>query len=449
MAHFKNNVVHYWERLDKSWQFAISAFLIARLFYLIWLWIILTMQPVALQNFELSGEPILSIFKLEDSEAHIYLRQLNGQILTFQSVDSQHMIDQQTGSVWEIASGTSIRGPYQGNILLPAKTKVSSIFPYFGAKPFSSPLLALWQRFDANWYISIAERGYGNIPGDDHFPPLYPLLIRILLPAVKNAFLAGLLISHLATLIALKLLYDVFSQWGEKSSARQGAIFFAIYPTFFFFFSAYSEPVFLVFTLLAFQAMHKRQWTWAGLWVFCAILTRLQGVALFVPMLYWAWKDRSLLRRLSYWFGLLVAGCSGFFYLYLRSLQVPSGAIPLTEAEWHARLVLPWETYWYAVKTLASGNATFIDALNWGVMTLFIVLLVWGWKRIPIEYNLYTAVSMLIILVRIVETQPLISASRYSLLLFPSFYALGLAGENPWRRRVIVYGSVLLNLYLS
>ncbi|HSJ85723.1 MAG TPA: hypothetical protein VK909_00845, partial [Anaerolineales bacterium] len=137
------------------------------------------------------------------------------------------------------------------------------------------------------------------------------------------------------------------------------------------------------------------------------------------------------------------------FYLNLRSTQVTSATVPLLEAEWHARLVPPWETYWYAVRTILTGNATFIDVLNWAVMTLSIILLLWGWKRIPIEYNLYTAFSIFIILIRIVETEPLVSMSRYSLLLFPSFYTLGLAGENPWLRRVIIYSSVLLNLYLS
>ena len=101
------------------------------------------------------------------------------------------------------------------------------------------------------------------------------------------------------------------------------------------------------------------------------------------------------------------------------------------------------------MKTLLTGQATFIDALNLAVMTLFLILLVWGWKKIPVEYNLYTVFSMLIIQGRIAEAHPLISVSRYSLMLFPSFYALGLAGENPWLRRVIVYGSILLNLYLS
>jgi Gpi18-like mannosyltransferase len=244
-------------------------------------------------------------------------------------------------------------------------------------------------------------------------------------------------------------MYDVFSQWGEKQTTKRALIFFVIYPTFFFFFSTYSEPVFLLVTLLAFQSLHKQRCAWAGFWIFCAILTRLQGAALLVPMLYLAWKDRSIFRMSSYWMGLIIAGISGLFYLYLRSTQVTGGAIPLIESEWHAHLVPPWETYWYAVQTIFTGNATFIDALNWAVMTLFLILLIWGWKRMPIEYNLYTAFSVLVILVRIVETQPLISMSRYSLLLFPSFYALGLAGENRWLRRVIVYGSILLGLYLS
>src|ERR1041384_6776139 len=109
MNHFKNNVAHDWERLDESWRFAITAFLIARIFYFIWSWIIFSIQPVAIQNFELSGEPIVSIFRLRNSEARDYLRDLNGQILTFQPFGTEHIIDQQTKSIWEISTGTAIQ----------------------------------------------------------------------------------------------------------------------------------------------------------------------------------------------------------------------------------------------------------------------------------------------------------------------------------------------------
>jgi hypothetical protein len=309
--------------------------------------------------------------------------------------------------------------------------------------------LSIWQRFDANWYLAIAEHGYGSIPGSDHFPPLFPLLIRVLAPIFGDYFLSGLFIANLATFLCLKFLYDTFSQWGEIKVGKRALLFFVIYPTFFFLFSAYSESVFLLTALLAMLAMRKRSWAWAGFWIFCATLTRLQGAALLVPMFFLLWQDRSSLHRPAPWVGLAAAGVSGLFYLYLRSLQVTSGAVPLVESEWHARIVPPWETYLYAIRTLLSGSFTFVDFLNWAVVSLFLVLLVWGWRRVPFEYNLYTSASLLIILIRIVDTQPLISMSRYSLTLFPTFYALSLVGENPYARRVVVYSSICLGLYLS
>ena len=166
-------------------------------------------------------------------------------------------------------------------------------------------------------------------------------------------------------------------------------------------------------------------------------------------MVYLMWLDRPFLRRPAHWFGLALPAIGGLFYVFLRSMQVTEGAIPFVEADWHARLVPPWETYWYAIQTLLSGNYTFIEILNWLVATLFLILLVTGWRKIPLEYNLYTAFSLLIILIRIVETQPLISMSRYSLALFPSFFVFGLTGENPWMRRLLLYTFIPLNLYLS
>lgn len=449
LTYFKNKTFQHWYSLGESWRFAITAFVIARLFYAAWSWVVFTIQPVAIQNFEYLGEPVLSIFILEDSQAHVYLREVNGEILTFRPAGWEYIVDQQTGSVWKISNGTAIQGQYRNSVLSPPKTSLSVIFPYHGITPYPGIWLAMWQRFDANWFVSLVENGYGRIPGDDHFPPLYPLLVRILEPVFGNAFLAGLFISHIATLFALKLLYDTFSQWGDRIIGKRAFLFFVIYPTFFFFFSAYSEPVFLVFVLLSIQAMRARSWAWAGFWTYCAILTRLQGAALLGPMLYLMLKDQPFMRKFSHWAAWIIAGIGGLFYLYLRSLQVTSGAIPLVESEWHARLVPPWETYQYAIQTLLSGNFTFIDFLNWAAVTLFIGLLIWGWRRIPLEYNLYALFSLLIMLIRIVETQPLISMSRYSLTLFPVFFCLGLAGKSPVLRRVIIYVSIPLNLYLS
>jgi hypothetical protein len=435
MTFSKNALVQRWKALDEAWRFAITVFLLVRLFYGLWSWAILTVQPLAVQNIEFAGESVLTVFNLQTSESRTYLRELDGQTLTFRAANSDTAIDLQTGSIWDTSTGTALEGHYKGITLSPSKTSPADIFPYFNARPYPVKWLAIWQRFDANWYISLAETGYGGIRGDDHYPPLFPMLIRLLQPIFGSAFLAGLFISHLTTLYAIKLLYDTFHQWGGIHLAKQSTLFFLIYPTSFFLFSVYSESLFLVTALLAFQQMRKRSWAWAGFWI--------------LPMVTLMWSDRPFLRRLVHWFGLALPALGGLFYLFLRSRQVADGAIPFVEADWHARLVPPWETYWYAVRTLLSGTFTFIDALNWVVVTLFIILLIAGWRKIPLEYNLYTTVTLLIILIRIVETQPLISMSRYALMLFPSFFLLGLAGEKPWLRRLIIYTFAPLNLYLS
>lgn len=444
----KNTFFHQWNTIDEAWRFTVVAFLCVRIFYALWSWAILTLQPLAIQNADLSGEPVLTVFNLQNSEAYTYLRQVNVMELTFRAAGLDSVTDLQTGSQWDILTGQSVAGPYEGESLSPSQTPPSKVFPYYRANPFPVSWLAIWQRFDANWYISLADTGYGGVAGDDHFPPLFPVLIRLLKPLFGSAFVAGLILSHLATLFAIKLLYETFSEWTGATLARRGTFLFLIFPASFFLFSVYSESIFLVTALLALRAMQKSAWAWAGFWAFCAILTRLQGAALIVPLLYLMLREGRFLRRLAHWVGLALPGLGGLFYLFLRSQQV-SGAIPFSEPEWHARLVPPWETYGYAIQTLLSGKFTFIDLLNWAVVTLFLILVVAGWRKVPLEYNLYTAFSLLIILVRIVDTQPLISMSRYALMLFPGFFVLALAAERPWVQRLITYTFISLNLYLS
>lgn len=449
MPKLKATLLPSWKNLNEAWRYALAAFVLLRLFYTVWSWALFTFQPLAVQNLDFAGEPILSIFSLKDSQARIYLREVNGEILTFSAADARHVTDRETGSVWDISTGMAVEGTHKGAALRPAKTPAARLFPYHGVAPYPHVWLSIWQRFDVNWYISIAENGYGQIPGDIHFPPLFPLLMRVLQPVFGSSFLAGLFIAHLAALFAFKLLYETFLRWGEANTGRRAFLFFAIYPAVFFLFSAYSESLFLAATLPTFKAMHKRSWLWAGFWTFCALLIRLQGVALLAPLLFLMWQDRPFLGKLSHWAGLLVAASGGLFYLFIRSIYTVQNTLPLVEEELHARLVFPWQSYGYAIKTLLSGNASFIDFLNWAITTLFLILLVAGWNNTPHEYSLFAAVSLVVILTRMVETQPLVSMTRYALTLFPSFYALSLAGKGPLSRRVILYLSILLNLYLS
>ena len=151
-----------WGRLDESWRVAITAFLIARIFYAVWSWVILTVQPIAVHYIDISDKPGVIFLSLRSSQSYGYLRVVNGNSLSFRSASQDTVSDQQTGSVWNISTGTALEGHFKGFALTPAAIP-PDMFPYHNSKPYPFAWLALWQRFDVNWYTTIAEYGYGSI----------------------------------------------------------------------------------------------------------------------------------------------------------------------------------------------------------------------------------------------------------------------------------------------
>jgi len=59
--------------------------------------------------------------------------------------------------------------------------------------------------------------------------------------------------------------------------------------------------------------------------------------------------------------------------------------LPTNETELHTYLAFPWESYRYALRTITSGQATFIDILNLFIATLFIFILVVDWRKLPLS----------------------------------------------------------------
>ncbi len=446
---YLNKVKELWSGLDESWRVAVVIFLVVRIFYGVWSGVVLMIEPAAVHYVDIEGKPAVIFLDLYSAKIYTYFREANGQILNFEPAGKDTVFESQTGSYWNIESGIATEGQAKGSKLPPAKYNKEDIFPYYGNEPYPNAWLGLWQRFDVNSYLSIAQNGYGSHAGDYAFPPLLPLMIRIFQFFTGNAFLAGLLVSHICTLYAIKLLYDLFTSWSDQETAKQAIVFWLLFPTSFFLFSVYTESLFLVFALLAMRYMKAGFWHWAGFFIFLAILTRIQGVALLVPLLYLIWKDRHSLRASEAWIGLIVAGLGILFYSYLRMTFKPAGGSPFSEPVWHAQLVPPWETYLFALKTIFSGSANYIDLINWFVVTLVILLIVFGWQKIPVEYNLYSIFSLLIMLSRMVENEPLVSMSRYSLTLFPVFFILYLSNKTPWRKRFFIYTCFALSLFLS
>src|SRR5438309_8666512 len=186
--------------------------------------------------------------------------------------------------------------------VLPAFLLTRFIFlllTYFGSVLFTvrnysyqvvslSSVLRSWYHWDVISFENIATRGYVYRDNAAFFP-LYPLLEREVsapLHIHTNVFLGGMLITNLAFLGTLIVLYRFVEVEFDRATARRTTLYLAVFPTALFFFAAYNEAMFLFFMLLSFYAMRQRHWWLAGLSGGLAALTRSIGLALLIIFLY-------------------------------------------------------------------------------------------------------------------------------------------------------------------
>jgi hypothetical protein len=338
----------------------------------------------------------------------------------------------------------------------PPTTPDDILRPYQGVEPITGGLAELfvgvWQRFDTLWYLRIATRGYSVAASDIHFPPLYPLLVKVLGTILLNNYLvAAVAISNIAYVLALTYLYKLTAEMFSTRTARRSALYLSVFPTSFFLIAPYSESLFLLFAVAAFYYLARKRWLLVGFLGFLAVLTRLPGLALFPPLLYEYLRQRDHRIR-AFWrdlAGLLLIPFGAAFYLGLRYVIGGTPVLPTSEPKLFARLVPPWENLIYAVRTLASASFHQADLFNLVFTLLFVALLILSWRRFPLSYHIYTIGTLILLTIRLVETQPLNSMSRYALALFPIFMYLGILGRDPRLHRCILYPSVTLLLYLS
>jgi hypothetical protein len=196
-------------------------------------------------------------------------------------------------------------------------------------------LLATWQRWDAQWYIHIAQRGYWNEQPTAFFP-LYPLLIKVAaLLSGQHWLFAAVLVSNLGSLAAIVGvgLLAAHEDSSEAAAWRAVRVMLA-YPLAFFLVAPYTEGLFLGFAALALYAGRRGIWGWAALWAFLAGLTRPTGIIL-VPALAWEFgRQRGWWVRAGAWLRTVTSG---------GLATLPGRVRALTRPE-------PWIGAWYAVR---------------------------------------------------------------------------------------------------
>ena len=153
------------------------------------------------------------------------------------------------------------------------------------------PLLRSLTSWDGWYYLGIVREGYqadlvSGAYSNVAFPPLYPLIVRLLSwPIPGSEGIVAILVSNVAFLAALGLLVRLGAPYLGRRRAAIAAGLLVIYPFASVFAMAYSESLFLLLSVASFLAAERGHRAWMGVFLALAVLCRLQGIALVLPLL--------------------------------------------------------------------------------------------------------------------------------------------------------------------
>jgi Gpi18-like mannosyltransferase len=312
-------------------------------------------------------------------------------------------------------------------------------------------LISHWNRWDATRYLHIALNGYQLLTpyhkptGDFAFFPLFPALISIIGRPFgnDNYLLIGMLISNLALLGTLFFLYTLAEELGGEQIGRRTLLYLCIFPTAFFFFTAYNESLFLFFTTGGFLALRRQRWWLAGLAGGLSALTRSAGIFFVIPFLYELWVYRQEIKTRG---ATLISAVTPLILVPLGTLlyclynwQITGNPIAFASVQylWARFLSWPWIGIWQNIGQVfwnqPFGSFSQVHSLIDLVMTLgFIALVIVGWRKSRMSYNIWLAFLLIYILVTPSAGQAdgLISNQRFVLEMFPAFITLAFLGQR-------------------
>jgi hypothetical protein len=320
-------------------------------------------------------------------------------------------------------------------------------------------IINLPHRWDAGWYLAIVTEGYSYVPNQPEmqqpivFFPAYPMLMRgagrLLGGTVPSYLLGGVLVSYAAFLGALTYFYGFARDYLDDDQATSAQWLLAAYPFALFYGAIYVESLFLLGIIGSFYHFTRRQYWRAAGWGLLVGLTKATGFELSAPLGVLAvspWLPQWLAggpappqRHDLFKASIAVAApCVGvaIFSAYLWNLT----GHPLAWLEGHAA----WGRTYQGLTTLVADRYDYIsraglagyvstlpyDLLN-GLSVVFVLAAAWPVaRRLGLAYGIFIVAMILPPL----SSGGLLSAGRFSSVLFPAF--IWLAGAVPRPQRV-------------
>ena len=327
-----------------------------------------------------------------------------------------------------------------------------------------------FRHWDGTWYRLVAVEGYAEGgAAKAAFWPLYPWFMEL---GARITGLApetiGYLISNVAFLGALIVLYRLIRMDFSAEIARRTLWVLALFPTAFFFTAVYTESLFLLLAAAALLGARRGDWLLAGILGFFAALTRSSGVMLLAPFAVLFIQQHGMSPRR--WFpqalpaALPVLGPI-VFGLSLRANGREFFAFAEEQWQWNRFSATPWRTFDCTlrgctedVRQFGGIRESYIKPIDWGwprellnnlnwsfitssdfryrvgeshvleflVTVLAFALVLIGLKKLPLYYTAFIVPPLIVPLLTPSSVNPLMSMPRFVLPLFPLFVMIAI-----------------------
>ena len=340
------------------------------------------------------------------------------------------------------------------------------------AKYSFSDFLAGWNRWDAQNYIDIAQKGYANCTENGQhlflvFFPLCPWLLRIVHFVIRDWQVAFLILSTVAYCVGAVFFYLALSQEYGKRIAEKALVLVSVWPFAFFFGGMMTESLFFMLLSIGFYFIKKHNWLAVGITgLFCS-LCRVQGILLLgvagvefleinSPIIMWKEKKIGQFFKEVFTKGifLLLIPIGNLIYFYVN-YKVEGDPFKFREYQkdhWYHEVTSFNKGFGDVWKYLMDAGTTNTMKMSvWLPETLILVLVIivlfYALKTQPLKYTAYLWVYTMVCY----GVTFLISGGRYMLCALPIFIIAGefLEKHEKLYQLVVILSAALMMVYMT
>lgn len=309
-------------------------------------------------------------------------------------------------------------------------------------------------QWDSFWLLDIVREGYylreTETIANVVFFPVYPFLIKVGTFIINDDIFVGWLISIFSLLLALIFLKKLIKEFFPEIDYLETIIFLLIFPTAYFFNAVYTESVFLLLSVATIYYAKKDKIYLVALLGFLAALTRVTGVLLFIPIVwylleqnkfnykkFWKFNYKKLIAKKNLYIFAIPLGLLSFFIFHYLKFDNFLLFFDI-ESAWGRSFEIN-KDHFIASNPVARVNLI----LDLAFVIFSLATTYFTWKKLDRGLALYMLATILVA----VSTGTLMSIGRYILVLFPMYMVAAsiknICGKFAW----LLCSCMLFTLY--